>query len=645
MFAFAVRCFHLLTAVTVVCAVSLCSVAVSGADAERRTVKDLEYGHALFHFFQEDYFESAARLLAAQEQGRLNHHTDDADLLLGGIYLSYGQQRDANAIFSRLLDERVDGAVRDRAWLYAAQIAYQRGSPGNALDALSRIEKDLEPEFEARKRLLHARILVEKDQFDLAVATLDQWRAPKGFRSYARYNLGVTLIRQGDTERGIRLLSRAASGAPIEQTGRTWLRPWRWFGGNAEREYDEGSALQDKINLALGFAYLKDGDAGEAVTMLDRVGEGMWSSKASLGQGWAAVELGEYQTALAAWETLDGGDPLDPAVQESRLGIPFAYAKLGDEQRALEGYRDAIDVFGSEIRRLESLSQRLVDEHFLDALLEQDSGNEVGWFWSLDNVPDDERGRYLYALMADHSFQEGLKNYRDLRAMRDNLDYWSRGIDAFDLMLQTRERRYRGLNDQLAGNDSALRLETLRQRVEQQSTRVATIRRERDTLALASVAEEKSLARLDRIDATLARVTGEPRYDDARAKAALLRGILIWRLNGEYAQRLWSAQKDLKALGQALTTATARSAALGEAQIQAPREFDGFDARIEQARPRVAQLQRRVELSMAAHERYLKAIAIDRFSQHANRLRAYLTEAQFALASTYDRLSYVETSP
>ncbi len=94
-----------------------------GAAEERKTVRDLEYGHSLFHFYQEDYFESAARLLAAQEQGRVSHHVDDADLLLGGIYLSYGQQRDANAIFERLLDERVDSTVRDRAWLYAAQLA------------------------------------------------------------------------------------------------------------------------------------------------------------------------------------------------------------------------------------------------------------------------------------------------------------------------------------------------------------------------------------------------------------------------------------------------------------------------------------------------------------------------------------------
>jgi hypothetical protein len=618
-------------------------VAAYGADVERRTVRDLEYGHGLFHFFKEDYFESAARLLAAQEQGRIRHHADDADLLLGGIYLSYGQQRDANAIFERLLDERVDAAVRDRAWLYAAQIAYQRGRSDNALVALDRIAGELEPEFEARKRLLNARILVENDQFELAASQLEKWSAPKGWRSYVRYNLGVTLIRQGDSARGIGLLSRAAAGAPVEQTGRTWLRPWRWFGSNDDEEYDEGSALRDKIHLALGFAYLKDGAAGDAISMLDRVGPGMWSSKASLGQGWAAVELGEYRVALDAWETLSGGDPLDPAVQESRLGIGFAYAKLGDQEGALAGYRDAISVFGDEIGRLDALSKRLVDERFLDALLDGDSGREVGWFWSLDKVPDDERGRYLFALMADHAFQEGLKNYRDLRAMRDNLEGWSRGIEAFDVMLQARERRYSSHNAQLANDDSASRLAALRERVDRQVQRVTAISRERDTLALATAAEEKALARLQRIDATLAKVADDPRFDEARDKAALLRGTLVWRLSGDYAQRLWSARKALKALNLELMTATARSAALRDAQAQAPREFDGFARRIEQARPRIEQLRARVEASMLAHERYLKDIAIARFGEHANRLRAYLTEAQFALASTYDRLSYVES--
>jgi len=53
-------------------------------------VQDLYYGEVLFYFFQDDYFSALTRLMAAQERGRLPHHADDAELLLGGLYLSVG---------------------------------------------------------------------------------------------------------------------------------------------------------------------------------------------------------------------------------------------------------------------------------------------------------------------------------------------------------------------------------------------------------------------------------------------------------------------------------------------------------------------------------------------------------------------------
>lgn len=632
-----------LAAMGVVAALSagLC-VSAFAEKRERRVVNDLEYGHGLFHFYQENYFDAAAHLLAADEKGRLPNDGDDADLLLGGIYLSYGQQREANDIFERLLDERVKAEVRDQAWLYAAQIAYQRGRSDNALLALARIGDELEPESEARRRLLKAQILIEDDQFDAASDELERWRPPPGWRAYVRYNLGVAMIRQGDSARGTKLLNQAASGAATEKTGRTWLRPWRWFSGRDDTPYDEGKALRDKVHLALGFAYLKDGSADAALDQLDRVGDGMWLTKASLGQGWAAAEMGEYERAIASWDQLTGGDPLDPAVQESRLGIPFAHAKLGNEARALEGYRDAIAVFGDEIDRLSSLSERLVDDRFLDALLESDPGNEVGWFWSLDEVPDDDRGRYLFALMADHDFQEGLKNYRDLTALRANLERWAEGIDAFELMLATRRARYDAQDAGLARSDTVARLQSVEERANDVARRLSDVARKRDTIALATPDEEKALARLARVEATLRRVAGDPKYQAQRDKLELLHGTLIWRLNEEYAARLWEKKKALKDINIELASARGRSQRLSTAKAEAPRDFAGFKERIDAARPRIAALTQRVDASMLAHERYLKAIAIDRFDRHADRLRAYLTEAQFALASTYDRLSYVE---
>ena len=45
-------------------------------------VKDLAYGDVLFYFYQDDYFDSITRLLAARELNRLPNTEGEAELLL-----------------------------------------------------------------------------------------------------------------------------------------------------------------------------------------------------------------------------------------------------------------------------------------------------------------------------------------------------------------------------------------------------------------------------------------------------------------------------------------------------------------------------------------------------------------------------------
>ncbi len=90
-------------------------------------VKDLHYGDVLFYFYQDDYFDSITRLLAAQQLDRIPHTQGEAELLLGGLYLSLGEHVEAGRIFEALLKQNVSEAVRNRAWFYLGKVWYQRG--------------------------------------------------------------------------------------------------------------------------------------------------------------------------------------------------------------------------------------------------------------------------------------------------------------------------------------------------------------------------------------------------------------------------------------------------------------------------------------------------------------------------------------
>ena len=94
-------------------------------------VRDLDYGDVLFHFFQDDYFESLVRLEVSRDLQRIDHHAAEAELLSGGLYLSLGLHLEASRIFNRLLAGPVPQSVSDRALFYlASQFQALRASIG-----------------------------------------------------------------------------------------------------------------------------------------------------------------------------------------------------------------------------------------------------------------------------------------------------------------------------------------------------------------------------------------------------------------------------------------------------------------------------------------------------------------------------------
>ena len=81
-------------------------------------VRDLYYGEVLFQFFQDEHFDALTHLLVDRDAGRVANHEAESELLLGGLYLHYGQHIRAEQIFSRLLQDSSEPEVRNRASAY-----------------------------------------------------------------------------------------------------------------------------------------------------------------------------------------------------------------------------------------------------------------------------------------------------------------------------------------------------------------------------------------------------------------------------------------------------------------------------------------------------------------------------------------------
>ncbi len=289
-------------------------------------------------------------------------------------------------------------------------------------------------------------------------------------QSYADYNRGVALLNEGHTAEGAALLGAIAAGK----------------GNDAE-----SAALRDKANLVLGYAQLRNHTGSNAVPLFSSVRSfGPEANAALLGLGWALLapsgngqnaepqrdsavvadapfrripvllqphltddiaklkrrepyslkqalpqEEQALRRALVPWIELIGRDPIDPAVQEGMIAIPYALNHIGAYEEAQEDFIRAIKLLEAADAQLDAAMQRVSAGRMIQALDTREAANN-GWPWWLAAYPkehwwlaDDPREPmaapetfYLQHLMADGGFRTAMQDFHDLRLLNDALD-------------------------------------------------------------------------------------------------------------------------------------------------------------------------------------------------------------------------------
>ena len=589
-------------------------------------IRDLYYGDVLFYFYQDDYLEALTRLTAAQAAGRLAHHGDDSELLLGGLYLSLGQHREAGEIFDSVLKRKnVAAPIRDRARFLLGKVWYQRGYFDKASAALATAGSGgLSPSMDAERQMLLAQSLLAEKRYQEAIAVLDHWQVAGTWEAYAQFNLGVALVRNGQLEPGARLLDK------LGQTDST------------DKEVD---ALRDKANLALGFAMLQANRPADARPALERVRlEGPQSTRALLGVGWAASAAGQYRDALVPWIELHGRNLLDPAVQESYLAVPYAYAKLSANAQAVEAYETAIREFMTEGARLDESIAAIRHGGLLEAVLRGEKSADRSFVVPADSVSDAPESRYLYHLLAQNEFQEGLKNYRALRQVDASLEHWASSVEAFGDVLATRRERFDTKLPTVLAKLDRVDLEDLQRRRTDIESRVVGADSSNDFVVLGTPRERTMWAEIERIEATLASAQVDDAEDDDRAdvedlrdRLRLVKGALYWQLSDGFKARVWAARRNLRDVARALGESSTRWFLVKDARVAAPARTADFAARVDALRPRIESTQARVAALRQKQADYLADIAVRELQDQKERLTSYMLQARYSLATIYDR--------
>jgi hypothetical protein len=580
-------------------------------------VKDLHYGDVLFYFYQDDYFDSITRLLAARQLQRIPHTEGEAELLLGGLYLSLGEHVEAGRIFEELLNKNTSETVRNKAWFYLGKVWYQRGYLEESERALVQVSDKIDPRLSAERYMLLAQLMMRQERYDDAIAALSKWRGAADWTAYAQFNLGVALVRKDRLADAIPYLDRV---------------------GRIETRSEELLSLRDKANLALGFALLQAQRASEAKPILQRVRlEGPYSSKALLGVGWADAGVGEFKRALVPWLTLRKRNLLDSAVQESFLTVPYAYNQLSATGQAAEYYNSAIDSFDAELKHIDDSIEKIRNGDLLDRLLNDDKKDTLTWYWQLTTLPDAPESRYLYSLLASNEFQEGLKNYRELNYMSRNLDNWRDDVSAYDDMLDTRQEAYRRRVPKADAVMAATDLDALTQQRVDFESRINAIEKSSDVSALGTPEEQQMWMRLKRIEDYLVTHPDDPNLAEMREKHRLMKGVMYWRLSASFKARLWNERRSVKELEAELKETQKRAVLVRQARAGMPTNTGAYAGRVAAVRARLDQLQQRLADVSTKQNRFLQALAIRELEGQKLRISTYQIQARYELAAIYDR--------
>lgn len=594
---------------------------VAGERALPSAAQDLQYGESLFYYYQDDWFNSIIRLQIAKQQNRLPYHGKEAELLLGGLDLSYGLRREAGVIFDTLLaDSDTDTHTRNRAWFYLAKISYQRGDAVNALNAITHVNGDMSSATRVEVAQLHSLLLLQLGQTKAAIDALESVKASGSWSPYLAYNLGVALIRDNQLKRGAAELDRIG-----EMSGRS----------------DEIRLLRDKANLALGYSFLKEGSTKDSRDFLDRVRlEGPLSNQALLGAGWANAEADDFSHALIPWTELGKRELTDPAVQEALLAMPYAMTRMSLHGRAVQHYNDAIDVMYDEKAKLDSSISAIKSGELLNILQKQDLRSGSGWLQELTLDTESPALRYQITLMAAHDFQEAVKNYRDLLVLQNNLLTWADNIEAFDDMLTARQQRFA---DKRQAAEKALHSDAhslLEQRHRVLRQRVAATEASGNPVDLASSQEIAQWNKIQKIKQKLELIPTSAESDALHERVGRVEGALYWQLNEQYKDRLWQAKRQLMDISGLLDQSAQAGNSLDSVRLITPAGFDEFKNRIDSGKSTILTLVKRSADMRIAQGKYIEQLAIAELEQQKKRIDTYIVQARFSLAQTFDNALY-----
>ena len=586
-------------------------------------VKDLDYGVSLYHFYQQNYFSAITDLLVSDHYKRIKSKDKNPQLLLGGLYLSYGLHNKSSEVFKNLLEDEdvnVSEAIKDRAWYLLGKDYYRNGLYEDAKQAFIKIKDTLnEDDEEERLYFLNNIFLKEKD-IKSAQDILDDFPDGSIWRLYAQYNTASLLIQtENATEQGHELFDEIA----VQESQNT-----------------EELILQDKASLALGYVALKNENSDEAIDYFNNIRiDGTETNKALLGLGWAKYREENYAEAIIPWMSLASKAASELTVQEALISIPYAFEKMRIDEQALIQYELAIESYKYQLSETLQLRDFIKSAEFIRQLNPGSLGNESTPLVSVVKEINPLMTRYLLSLMTSDDFQLAISTYQQVKHLKYRLDHWNSGVPALRMILREKRKTYKNKLSRTMNDSSLDKVSKLIKRRNKLANELAVIEKKEAALKLASPDEVEALKLLKDNERRLRALQGSGEdVSEQTNKHRLLNGLMQWKIKTDYPVRIWGAKKELIQLDRAVSDMKKSMLSLKSAWSGAPADFSQFDRRIENKEKQIQSLNKKVKDAVVRQEKHLRTMALHALKLHRNQIKLYHDRALFAKARLYDSM-------
>ena len=605
------------------------SLAVSAENTldEAPPLKDLFYGEAIFYALQNNHFDAITRLDAELGQfydldnpslDPFNQHINHAEFSVGSFEIAYRMHQRAGRAIKAIMESELDQTIRNEAAYRLAKIYYQKSQPLSALDILEKIQGDMAEDLRVDEIYLRAQVYISSGKFQQAVELLKSIESQKKFDGFIQYNLGIAHIQSGEEKQGIAVLDKLGK----------------------KSSDDRGVlAIKDRANLTLANRMLEKGSPELARVYFNRVRlNGPYANRALLGAGWVNVSLGEFKKALVPWRILHERNITNESVQEAMLAVPYAYSQLHYYGQAALSYGKAMDSFGAEVDRLEASIKSVREGRFLKAVLDKEGGRDKNWLHNLRNRENTPETRYMLSLMASNDFQQSLKNYQDVAELKIHLKTWLESLDVYLELIDIRKRYYEPLlpvvEKRFKKLDTRIRLRIeQRERLDQRLKSIVISRRP-DYLATAQERGMKDY--LARVELYLSN-NPQQYTDEIKQRFSRLKGVLDWRINEAYHERLTNAYKQMQQLDVYINKVKDGYKSFVRTRQAATQSYEGYELPIRHFKTRIQSAQIKVDAILARQGRMIETMAVNELERRRNLLEEFQIKARFALAESYDR--------